>query len=149
MNNTDIFEERIQMDGIINVLSMKFYIDEDITEQIEGAPDPIECIEFETDTLGTIYLNIDNDTDELYWSIENLMLKSSYNYIETENPYSNDNFIVFYYWHMINNAGSHDAIQFQIRVEGEDYCQLAYLQFIGAASRIGCYEFGNWTSYNN
>ncbi|MBU5615826.1 hypothetical protein KPY62_01655 [Psychrobacter sp. TAE2020] len=147
MNNSDMFEDKINVDGIVNILSMRFYIDEDMPDQIKGAPDQIECIQFETDVLGTIYLNVNNDTDELYWSIENLMLTSSYKYMETKNPFSANSFTVFYYWHMINNTGSHDAIQFHVRVENKDKSQLSYLQFMGAASTIWCHEFGKSTNY--
>ncbi|WP_413520380.1 hypothetical protein [Psychrobacter glacincola] len=139
MNKTDVFEEKINVDGIVNVLSMKFYIDEDLPYQI--------CfIIFETGSLGVIYLKVDNDTDQLYWSVENPIINSSDTYKEVENPFSADSFTVVFYWHMIGHSGSHDAIQFYTRVESDSHTQISYMQFMGEASGISCYEFGKSTN---
>ena len=135
MNNRDMFENKINVDGIVNILSMKFYIDEDLPYQID-------FILFETDSLGVIYLNVDNDTDQLYWSVKNPMINSSNKYIEVETPFSVDSFTVIFYWHMIGHSGSHDAIQFYARIESNSHTQLSYMQFMGEASGISCYEFG-------
>lgn len=141
MGKSDIFQKKMESTGIITVFSMKCYV-------WNEAPENIEIILFETKELGLLSLNVDIDTDELFWE-QGLPSVSGWDeYKEIKSPFSLDRYIVFLYWKMMNNFNCYDGIQFCVRLESKKYTDYSYYQFMGEASQITCNEFGKFRSTN-
>lgn len=138
MKNQDAFLNLMDKNGTIEVFSITPYCHPDSFPQIE-------FVVFETD-FGIFVLNVDIDTDQLFWSKEMPSDTQAVMASTSIIPFVNLKFIISIYWNMKNSNGYFDAIQFYVRTEKNSEIEYSYMQFIAEACHISCYEFGRYIS---